>query len=108
MDQYGHDRLIQDMTEIKTKLVQDRKDIDHLIEDNRIMLAMNQNVEALAKTVEKLTNEMSLIIKRTDTLEQKPAQNMYSKVQDIRDKVIIGVCTSGLIAIITAIVTMVK
>lgn len=108
MEQYGHDRLIQDITEIKTKQAQHRKDIDQLMEDNRIMLAMNQNVETLAKTMEKLTNQVGSALERIETLENRPARNMYNKAQEIRDKVIIGVCTSGLIAIVVAIVEMVK
>jgi DNA-directed RNA polymerase specialized sigma54-like protein len=108
MEQYGHDQLIKDITEIKTKQAQHRKDIDQLMEDNRVMLAMNQNVETLAKTMEKLTNQVGSAIERIETLENKPAQAMYTKAQEIRDKVIIGVCTSGIIAIIVAIVELIK
>jgi DNA-directed RNA polymerase specialized sigma54-like protein len=108
MEQYGHDQLIKDITEIKTKQAQQRKDIDQLMEDNRIMLAMNQNVETLAKTMEKLTNQVGSAVERIETLENRPAQAMYTKAQEIRDKVIIGVCTSGIIAIIVAIVELIK
>jgi DNA-directed RNA polymerase specialized sigma54-like protein len=108
MEQYGHDQLIKDITEIKTKQAQHRKDIDQLMEDNRVMLAMNQNVETLAKTMEKLTNQVGSAIERIETLENRPAQAMYTKAQEIRDKVIIGVCTSGIIAIIVAIVELIK
>ena len=108
MEQYGHDQLVKDITELKTKQIQHRKDIDQLMSDNRIMLAMNQNVEQLTKTIEKLAEQMGSAIERIESLENRPAQAMYTKVQEIRDKVVIGVCTSGIIAAIVAIIELVK
>lgn len=118
---YDETDILKDIADLKAAQKQQRRDIDTLMESSKLMHDMNQNIALLVSGLNhvkddvtdvknnqsKTTDEITNIKTKLNDLEHQPADESYRRSLDIKDKILIGVATSGILSAIGAVIALI-